>query len=226
MVLVSDKPRNSIVLTGLIVMVMHFLQTGRKRHTLPGTEEPMITLDFITALFYEVDEQLRAIPKHPEAHLWPSEVVTLGLLHGAQRRRHPALLSVADARLSAVVSAASRAHPALSSPQDPSGLDAGFLGRPDGARCHRHLWDRVDPSHARGPQPPADRPERPLESPVDCRRETVSLSESVGVDRGVGMCHRQCRGQHLSMADSAGRWADDRPKRHRLPCRGGRSQQP
>jgi len=41
----------------------------------------MITVDFITALFYEVDEQLRALPKHPEAHLWPSEVVTLGLLH-------------------------------------------------------------------------------------------------------------------------------------------------
>src|SRR5712691_3677902 len=48
MVLVSDKPMNSIVLTGLIAIVMHFLQTGRKRHTLPGTEEPMITLDFIT----------------------------------------------------------------------------------------------------------------------------------------------------------------------------------
>jgi hypothetical protein len=41
----------------------------------------MITMDFITALFYEVDEQLGAIPKHPEAHLWPSEVVTLGLWH-------------------------------------------------------------------------------------------------------------------------------------------------
>ena len=41
----------------------------------------MITVEFITALFYEIDEQLRAIPKHPEAHLWPSEVVTLGLLH-------------------------------------------------------------------------------------------------------------------------------------------------
>jgi len=37
--------------------------------------------EFITALFSEVDEQLRTIPKHPEAHLWPSEVVTLGLLH-------------------------------------------------------------------------------------------------------------------------------------------------
>ena len=41
----------------------------------------MTTVDFITASFYEVDEQLRAIPKHPEAHLWPSEVGTLGLLH-------------------------------------------------------------------------------------------------------------------------------------------------
>jgi hypothetical protein len=40
-----------------------------------------MTVEFITALFYEVDEQLRAIPKHPEARLWPSEVVTLGLLH-------------------------------------------------------------------------------------------------------------------------------------------------
>src|SRR3989454_1089983 len=81
MVLVSDKPRNSIVLTDLIVMVMHFLQAGRKRDTLPGTEEHMTTIDCITALFYQVDEQMRALPKHPEAHLWPSEVVTLGLLH-------------------------------------------------------------------------------------------------------------------------------------------------
>ncbi len=39
------------------------------------------TVEFITALFYEVDEQLHALPKHAEAHLWPSEVVTLGLLH-------------------------------------------------------------------------------------------------------------------------------------------------
>src|SRR5262245_63723536 len=81
MVLVSDKPMRSLVLTDLIVIVMPFLHTGRKRHPLPGTEEPMITVEFITALFYEIDEQLRAIPKHPEAHLWPSEVVTLGLLH-------------------------------------------------------------------------------------------------------------------------------------------------
>ena len=40
----------------------------------------MTAEELITALFYEVDEQMRAIPKHPEAPLWPSEVVTLGLL--------------------------------------------------------------------------------------------------------------------------------------------------
>jgi hypothetical protein len=41
----------------------------------------MTTIDFVMALFDELDEQMRAIPQHPEAHLWPSEVVTLGLLH-------------------------------------------------------------------------------------------------------------------------------------------------
>src|ERR1044072_5557176 len=84
MVLVSDKPIRIIVLTGLLVVVRHFLHTGCKRATLRGTEESMTTIDFITALFSEVDEQLGAIPKHPESLLWPSEVVTLGLLHALQ----------------------------------------------------------------------------------------------------------------------------------------------
>src|SRR4029434_5945753 len=84
MVLVADKPMNFIVLNGLLVMAMHFLHTGRKRHTLPGTEEPMITLDFITALFYEIDEQIVAIPKHPEEHLWHSEGVSMRLPHAVK----------------------------------------------------------------------------------------------------------------------------------------------
>src|SRR5262245_47078188 len=50
----------------------------------------MMTVEFITALFYEVDEQLRTIPKHPEAHLRPSEVVTLGLLHALKGVGHRA----------------------------------------------------------------------------------------------------------------------------------------
>src|SRR5438128_9456284 len=47
----------------------------------PGEESRMTTVESITALFYEVDEQMHTIPTHPEARLWPSEVVTLGLLH-------------------------------------------------------------------------------------------------------------------------------------------------
>ena len=39
------------------------------------------TIDCITALFCQVDDQLSGLPTHPDAHLWPSEVVTLGLLH-------------------------------------------------------------------------------------------------------------------------------------------------
>jgi len=62
-------------------MVMHFLHASQERETLPCMEEPMTTVDFITALFCQVDEQMRAMPKHPDAGLWPSEVVTLGLLH-------------------------------------------------------------------------------------------------------------------------------------------------
>src|SRR4029450_6412220 len=80
MVLVACEPMAPIVLVGLIVMAIHFLHAGRKRATLPGAEESMTTtIEFITALFCQVDDYLAGLPKHPEAHLWPSEVVTLGL---------------------------------------------------------------------------------------------------------------------------------------------------
>src|SRR5215467_8012333 len=65
-----------------IAIVIHFLHAGRKRVTLPGTEESRTTTsECITALFCQVDDQLAGLPKHPTAHLWPSEVVPLGLLH-------------------------------------------------------------------------------------------------------------------------------------------------
>jgi hypothetical protein len=40
----------------------------------------MTTEDFISELFYRVDEVMTAVPKHAQASLWPSEVVTLGVL--------------------------------------------------------------------------------------------------------------------------------------------------
>ena len=40
----------------------------------------MTTEDFLIWLFCVVDERLGRRPKHPQARLWPSEVVTIGLL--------------------------------------------------------------------------------------------------------------------------------------------------
>ena len=109
----------------------------------------MTTIDFVTALFYEVDKQMRAIPKHPEAHLWPSEVVTLGLLHALKGAGNRAFYRWLTRDYRALFPAAPRADAALSPLRDPSGLDAGLLGRPDRARGHRHLWHRAEPPHAR-----------------------------------------------------------------------------
>jgi len=39
----------------------------------------MTTEDFISELFYRVDESMIDFPKHPLANLWPSEIVTVGI---------------------------------------------------------------------------------------------------------------------------------------------------
>jgi hypothetical protein len=96
----------------------------------------MATVEFITALFYEVDEQLSAIPKHPEAHLWPSEVVTLGLLHALKGVGNRPFYRWLTRDYRPLVSPAPRTHAALSPPQDPSGLDAGLPSCSDRARGH------------------------------------------------------------------------------------------
>jgi hypothetical protein len=56
------------------------------------------TIEFITALFCQVDDQLAGLPKHPEAHLWPSEVVTrLPLRIGEIFYASPGVLAAAGA---------------------------------------------------------------------------------------------------------------------------------
>ena len=40
----------------------------------------MTTIDFITELFCQIDDAMRDVPKHPQASLYPSELVTLGML--------------------------------------------------------------------------------------------------------------------------------------------------
>lgn len=45
----------------------------------------MPTEDFIIAVFCEIDDQLGPLPKHPQAKLWPSEVITIGILFALTR---------------------------------------------------------------------------------------------------------------------------------------------
>ena len=40
----------------------------------------MTTAEFIIALFYRIDNQMRDVPKHPQTALYPSEVVALAVL--------------------------------------------------------------------------------------------------------------------------------------------------
>ena len=154
----------------------------------------MTTVDFITALFYEVDEQLHAIPKHPEAHLWPSEVVTLGLLHalkGGGNRPFYRWLTRDYRPLFPRLPERTRLFRLFKTHQDWTQV---FLAAPTVLGVIDTYGIELHPPHARRPQPAADWPQRPLQSSLDCRRQTLSAAQSVGVDRGVGVCHRQCRG--------------------------------
>jgi hypothetical protein len=42
-------------------MAMSFLHAGRQRDPLRGEEEPMTTIDGITALFYQLDEEIHVL---------------------------------------------------------------------------------------------------------------------------------------------------------------------
>src|SRR5215510_13246700 len=52
---------------------------GCDTYTAEGRQH-MTTEDFISELFYRIDETMIDIPKHPLSNLWPSEIVTLGVL--------------------------------------------------------------------------------------------------------------------------------------------------
>ncbi|MCZ7571395.1 MAG: hypothetical protein M5U01_22850 [Ardenticatenaceae bacterium] len=62
----------------------------------------MTTEDIIIALFCEVDDRLGDEPRHPQARLWPSELVTIGrlfVLKGVQFRAFSRWLKRDDAAL-------------------------------------------------------------------------------------------------------------------------------
>ena len=71
-------------------MIMEVLQAHRECNTLLCLEESMPTVEFIIALFCQGEDHMPGLPKHPHATVWPSEVVTLGMLHARQGGSHRA----------------------------------------------------------------------------------------------------------------------------------------
>ena len=59
-------------------------------------QRPLCTDDFILELFYRVDTALAGVPKHPQAKLWPGEVVTLAILYALKGRGERAFYRWAD----------------------------------------------------------------------------------------------------------------------------------
>jgi len=58
----------------------------------------MTTEDMIIHVFCLVDDQMKEVPKHHQAKLYPSELVTIGLLFADDRRPFPCLFSLAQTR--------------------------------------------------------------------------------------------------------------------------------
>jgi hypothetical protein len=63
----------------LVEKVMRFLYAVSDK-TNSERRDPMTTEDFIISLFCRVDDAMKGIPKHSQANLYPSEIVTLGIL--------------------------------------------------------------------------------------------------------------------------------------------------
>ena len=100
----------------------------------------MTTEDCISEVFYRVDKAMSDIPKHPLANLWPSEIVTLGILFALIRSGESGLLSWAAPRLAAIVSGFARADAVVALVGGAANMDGRVPGPPVGLGSGRQLW--------------------------------------------------------------------------------------
>src|SRR4029450_8098318 len=116
----------------------------------------MTTSDFIIALFYAVDQEMLDVPKHPDATLYSSEVVTLALLYaikGGGTRAFYRWLTRDSLTLFPHMPERTR----LARPFKPhTAWTARFLAAPPGAGRGGHLWHRTAPPDARRTEPQSD----------------------------------------------------------------------
>ena len=100
----------------------------------------MTTVDFITELFCQVDDRLRGLSKHPQACLWPSEVVTLAVLQALKGVGNRAFYRWVVRDYSALISSTTRAHAIVSAVQNALALELCLYGTGNTVGCGRYLW--------------------------------------------------------------------------------------
>ena len=101
----------------------------------------MTTEDFISELFYRIDEAMKDIPKHPLASLWPSEVVTVGVLFALKGVGTRAFYRWLSRDWRPLFPASARTHSPLSALGNSPRVDRRLSGHPLGLGRGGQLWD-------------------------------------------------------------------------------------
>src|SRR5438067_8833778 len=112
---------------------------------------------FITELFGRVDDRMREVPKHPQANLWPGEVVTLAILFalkGVGERAFYRWLVRDWLPLFPRLPERTRLFRLFAAHRS---WAERFLAEPTFFARGRHVRDRVGAPRAGGPQPPPNR---------------------------------------------------------------------
>ena len=152
----------------------------------------MSTEDFIIELFLRVDSMMVDVPKHPQAHLYPSEIVTLALLFALKGVGPRPFYRWIRRDYRHVWPGPCRIGPAC------SGLIAThadwadtFLAQPTTLGVADTYGVELIPSVARRPCRSADRAQGAVEPPLDRGGEGGVLGQPVRIDCGVGFCGRE-----------------------------------
>ena len=161
----------------------------------------MTTPDFIIALFYAVDQEMLDVPKHPDAKLYPSEVVTLALLYaikGGGTRAFYRWLTRDYLPLFPQVPERTRLARLF---KTHTAWTARFLAAPTVLGVADTYGIELIHPMREGRSPAQIGKKGQEQSSVDCRWQALFHPEPMGLDLCLGLRHRQRPRHAFSPAD-------------------------
>ena len=148
--------------------------------------------DFITELYCKIDDALPDVPRHPQAILSISELVTIGVLHAMKNVKTAPLLPLAQRQLWPSLPQTAPPHPGCSAvwQPKPAGSAASWPNPPSWA------WPTATESSCaiplrEGRRGASNREEGRLQPSLDRGRQALHRTEPVGFDYRLGLRHCQ-----------------------------------